>query len=411
MKKIYSNNLVILVLCVLFSCCTKAQKVTPLFPCTEKLDDPYGICCHLMRPAPTWDAEYKNSCFKTIEDLDISFVRNDLDWIYVNTKASKYQDVTLSMYLDTLSHTGIKELGILPQWEAIWDSPAKYRSYCKFFAEEYSGKIDYWEVMNEVDMLKKDVDVSEMYVDFLKYSYEQLKAADSNNKVLYTGVANLYNGFFEKTCKLGAYRYFDIMNFHTYALPEEKIKQMEYIKQQMVKYGWSAPVWITETGTHTAKTSKEKLTKQQLEIQQADNLSRTYIICFAYGIDKVFWYNLRSNELKNDDKESHFGITHSNMSLKPAYHSFKTLTRLCPSGSTRPVLYKYNDGTYLASWTKPDNKNVWAVWNSESEKQMPVNIIGKSVIYDNLGRKLKKKKTYSVGKSIIYITGAKNVTL
>lgn len=411
MKSSITHNIIILVLCALFSCCTKAQKVTPLFPCSEKLDEPYGICCHLMRPAPTWDAEYKSSCFDIIENLDISFVRNDLDWIYVNASTSKYKDATLTNYLDALSQTDIKELGILPQWDAVWDNPDKYRSYCKFFAEEYSRYIDYWEVMNEVDMLKKNVDVSKMYVDFLKYSYEQLKAKDSNNKVLYTGVANPYNGFFEKTCQLGAYRYFDIMNFHSYASPEEKIKQMEYVKFQMDKYGWKAPVWITETGTHTAKTAKEKLSKQQMEIEQANNLSRTYIICFAYGVDKVFWYNLRSNELKDDDKESHFGITHANMSLKPAYHSFLTLTSLCPSGSTRPVLYKYDDGTYLASWTKPDSKKVWAVWNPDKERQMKVDVIGKSVIYNNLGKKIKKKKTLPIGKSVIYITGAKDVII
>lgn len=74
------------------------------------------------------------------------------------------------------------------------------------------------------------------------------------------------------------------------------------------------------------------------EMEQARRVARIYLISFAYGVDKVFWYNFRSYEKDPYYTEDNFGIVHSDLTPKPAYYAYKTMTTLCPSGSTRPVL-------------------------------------------------------------------------
>lgn len=53
--------------------------------------------------------------------------------------------------------------------------------------------------------------------------------------------------------QLEAYKYFDIMNFHTYAAPENIPSIMNIIHQNMDKYHWNMPVWLTECGMNTAE--------------------------------------------------------------------------------------------------------------------------------------------------------------
>lgn len=74
------------------------------------------------------------------------------------------------------------------------------------------------------------------------------------------------------------------------------------------------------------------------EMEQARRVARIYLISFAYGVDKVFWYKFRSYEKDPYYTEDNFGIVHSDLTPKPAYYAYKTMTTLCPSGSTRPVL-------------------------------------------------------------------------
>lgn len=87
------------------------------------------------------------------------------------------------------------------------------------------------------------------------------------------------------------------------------------------KYGWEKEVWLGECGMHTApdttKTNKWS-NKVWLEQEQAHRLPRIYLISFAYGINKVYWYEIRAEEKEPYNKEHHFGLLHSDLSPKPA---------------------------------------------------------------------------------------------
>lgn len=144
-----------------------------------------------------------------------------------------------------------------------------------------------------------------------------------------------------------------------------------------------------------------------LEQEQARRFPRIYMISFAYGINKVYWYEIRAEEKDPYDSEHHFGLLHSDLTPNPAANAYKALIKMCPDGSTRPTLFQ-DGGFYIASWTTPKGKKMWAVWSLGNIKNRP-KIKGNAKYYDLYGNRLKDVKEFDT--SIVYISGARSVDL
>lgn len=203
--------------------------------------------------------------------------------------------------------------------------------------------------------------------------------------------------------------YFDIMNVHKYANsrvePESFISFYKLLNVLMRKARMDKSVWVTETGASTylnGGVSEEK---------QAIWLPRIFLISFACGIDKVFWYKSRSREIDRYELEDHYGLWHKDYTVKPSFYTYNTLTKMCPSGSSRPNLIRQNE-VYIASWVKSDKKKVWAIWNTNGDRIIGLNIKGKYSSFDCYGNMI----TLSTGRnlitpSVVYIVGAKDVQI
>lgn len=99
--------------------------------------------------------------------------------------------------------------------------------------------------------------------------------------------------------------------------------------------------------------------------RQAVFLPRTYLIALQLGIERVFWYKQQAAEAQPQDPESHFGIVHHDLSPKPAYMAYRTLTKERPAGSTvlTGLAWKSADGAvYFPQWRRPDGVLAGAVW-------------------------------------------------
>lgn len=609
----------------------KAQIVTPYFPCSSKLEEPYGFVAHLTRNNERWDYSTMKRQLQLMSKIGASNVRCDLDDALLNTKSS----LILSNVLNLVEQNKFNMLGILYDSELAkntWKDNSSFISRMNNLRMSYLKDFTYLEFYNEVN-LKKQQRLAEHYVDDLKKVY-QLKKINSNLNVLFSGLANITDmNFLDETMKNGAYRYFDIMNYHTYSTPENIPTDLAKVKANMTKYNWSKPLWLTECGMPTEKDStnntnhdffckvvpaafkhlglkmkgmnygvvkdlakqyyvlnddeqqayiksfgarpyfvtlggivhldpkkvpvlvltkdesfygdamdgvvsyvkrggtiilpygsplyydsslggkavgesyanrlhigmlywwtkegkqlqvpetptrhhgstalqvnytygfnkskeqtarfltddklqgKDKMTAISLagnnnyqgvvaalyqldsdlkgniivqtrvrtqryvnkEMEQARRVARIYLISFAYGVDKVFWYNFRSYEKDPYYTEDNFGIVHSDLTPKPAYYAYKTMTTLCPSGSTRPVLEVSGD-IYKAHWTRPDGKVIWAVWNPKGDIDLrQLSYIGSPTFYDFMGNKLKNvhKGKYNITSGVLYVVGCK----
>lgn len=145
---------------------------------------------------------------------------------------------------------------------------------------------------------------------------------------------------------------------------------------------------------------------------QAENLPRTYLLAFASGIDRVFWYNFRSWEGDAAEREDHFGIVHRDLSKKPSFDAYQALARLCPSGSTRPEL-TVNGNLYQASWTKPDGTPVCAIWTPAYHLDCELAVEGAiQHAYDLYGRPVAiPTGDFRARPQLVYLEGATKITI
>ncbi len=152
------------------------------------------------------------------------------------------------------------------------------------------------------------------------------------------------------------------------------------------------------------------ITDSTTEKRQAEMLPRTYLIAMANGVERIFWFNFRAGEWQADEREDHFGIVHKDLSPKPAYHAYRTLTRLCPDGSTVPEIEAVGLG-YLANWTRPDGVKVWAIWSANAEQPLTLDITGDvAEAVNHLGEKQTLTgNEYRANPSILYLAGPEKV--
>ena len=602
------------------------KAVTPLFPCSEKIDSPYGICTHITRPHmdyPLMDRE-----LDLCADIGIDWVRSDFDLGTVFGSPTEFEPRIFDNVVASLRSRNQHLLPILT-WlgNYPWDDP-NYGAYADSLAARYRSSINYWEIMNEVDFMRGIDSLPEKYARALRVAASHLHAAGPGNKVLLTGLGSATSHFIDDMFRLGAMDDVDVMNFHSYARPEDMIEIYGKIDSLMQRYNRRKPVWLTECGLNTCRdtcpvgdfyrqllpyalrrlnmderqlcvgyladrptgytalmpsqaeaylkphaasvrsisfdelknlsvkkvpvliaTSDEyfpdahfpalvdyvkrggtivlaggfpfyydatssscsqldapivsdrqyqKLHMSHLaesfdpatgerlsdvpplvwrddantcpyvwkisnlsparyladanlqkgdtlipliwagtknvkgmvagiyrlnselkgnivfqtrmyfnppadkENDQARRVARTYIIALCHGVDRVFWYNLRSREDNPYEPEDCFGLIHRDFSEKPACRAYRTLTRMLPSGSTRPAL-RINDNVFEATWTRPDGKRITASWSPYANVTIKAGPKGNAAYYDFLGNRLDTpRKSITLTEAVIY---------
>ncbi len=117
-------------------------------------------------------------------------------------------------------------------------------------------------------------------------------------------------------------------------------------------------------GAVIVSTLFEKGQRGSSELKQAKMVPRANLIALRLGVERIFWYEFQAPEVDDLDQESHFGMVHRDLSPKPAYLAYRTLTAMRPAGSTvldRP--WKSADGAlYHPQWSLPDGRAAGAVW-------------------------------------------------
>jgi len=120
---------------------------------------------------------------------------------------------------------------------------------------------------------------------------------------------------------------------------------------------------------------------------QAELLARTMLISFAAGVERIYWYSLRSTEKDQFDREAYFGIIRKNLSPQPAYYAYKTLTAMFPPGSTALQITR-RGVLHFANWRKPDGIPVSAVWTAQGNQPITIRLSGTlTCATDLLGQK------------------------
>lgn len=128
-----------------------------------------------------------------------------------------------------------------------------WNRYVKNVVQHYKGKVFFYEVMNEPNLMFYD---ASHYMTYLKAAYELIQDIDPKAKTVGLCVTGDFGGnvagFLERCLELGAKNYCDIISFHPYNARRLSSKepadiQIETLKKLIAKYpGKNAPIWNTE---------------------------------------------------------------------------------------------------------------------------------------------------------------------
>jgi hypothetical protein len=165
---------------------------------------------------------------------------------------------------------------------------------------------------------------------------EMLLAANPNAKVMPHGLGGIEGAYLDGWGECSAWNLIDVLSVHPGSFPRAPewdhqgefwslIPQLRTLKQAMAKHG-EKPYWVTEVYAPTAPG------KYGLDLRtSAEYVIRTHMVCLEWGAQVVEWYQLQDGVWfapipKPSDVEHNFGLLYSDLSPKPAYLAYATMT-------------------------------------------------------------------------------------
>lgn len=382
--------IIVLTLLLPFVCSSCAVEYEPLFPCSDIINNPYGICCHISR----YEFDSRSQIISKYKDLGSVNMRTDWDWGFIEPKIGKqYSWHRMDIVYNDAKLNGIELLPIINEetWNNnfAWDYIAEWEKYIKATVVRYND-INHWEICNEIDLSRRlSIDsLCIYYPQMLNVANRVIKKVSSTKKTIISGFAHINSNISKRLLKNIKKSDYDILNFHMYTGwggPERFIDTLQTLKRMMAEYHCIKPVWITETGYSNYHNANKR--GYENNDVQSEYIARTYLICLSLGVERIFWYQFGSKEEDPNEREHHWGLVHNDLSPKNSYKAYKALTSFMPNGSERPKLYEEN-GYYKADWINLNRKHCIAIWTKEGEIPMPKNLFSGCKVYDMYGNNL-----------------------
>lgn len=274
------------------------------------INNPYDFAVDL---GANWDRSLRFIWTRAQPDLTISEYRwiNDRQLCDIPDNMHLLANIFIgNPHLDSNYHQYAKENSFLPR------SVPLYKRFVRAVVERYDGdgtddmpglreSIKHWQVDNEPPHRLSD------YAEFLNITYQAIKEADPEAKVIIGGVPGMppvstylktfdkfYLPILDELVKAKT-KSFDIFDFHWYGAAKGDYRGLkpvyDYIKEKLETRGLSPTggYWITEMGTYSGDPFPIPVLNNcdysfQTEEQQAADLFKRYVYALSLGIRKVF---------------------------------------------------------------------------------------------------------------------------
>jgi hypothetical protein len=387
---------------------------------------------------------------QTLTDLGAGWGRITLSWSLIEptkTTPEYYQwNASFDQRLAGLASNGrtiILTLGDNPSWAATYRGGpidlvdiSELVEFMTAAVGRYSAppyNVKYWEIYNEPDNGNSIYGDSgfgyfghtpDLYVDLLEAIYQPIKAVDPQAQILLGGLAYgnwepsgpFVQNFLDQVLRPendGA-RFFDIMNFHYYPSSDwesygaDIIGKATYLRQKLSNYGVDKPVICTETGTYsaTAYGGSDEL--------QSRYVPQVFVRSIAADLISAVWFTLVDDSGPYSRKH---GLLDANLSPKPSYYAFQTLSRhlasaqysrklrLAETGSDEIEAYEFSKSQGLTrivvAWTQDDAMHSLRL---ESTQLVMVDKFGaETVIYDGDDFFMDGRVRVTIGPSPVYL--------
>lgn len=224
-------------------------------------------------------------------------------WPYATWDQKDRQDVNSCIVNDEFSDV----LGIYRCNPNNWEL---YAAWLTQLVERYDGDgiddmpdldnpIKYWEINNEPDLSPPPGEADKLqffvggpraYAELLQKSYEAIKTADPEAKVIIAGASGgndralqFYRDMFGQT---DAESYFDIANVHCVSNDNYDSFNVEPYKTMLNEFGITKPIWVTEAETFITTDSNSNASQLLASTQKA----------FEWGAETIIYTDMQFNQ-------------------------------------------------------------------------------------------------------------------
>jgi hypothetical protein len=228
-------------------------------------DDRLGICTHYQQG---WNTNTLDFAVKG----GFGIIRDEMTWASVERQKGVLALPNFATYIDKAREKNLEPLIILNYSNRFYDdndfphsdeAVAAFANYAKFIAEQFKGRVKYFEVWNEwfiacgMDHAKeRGTNTAENYVKLLKATYEAVKSVNPDAVIIGGGGDHPahHRKQMEELFKLGVRNYCDAFSIHPYRQPRTPeasglVDEVLGFADMMKKYGVEKPkLWITEIG-------------------------------------------------------------------------------------------------------------------------------------------------------------------
>ncbi|MGW5194333.1 glycosyl hydrolase [Kribbella sp. NPDC004138] len=299
-------------------------------------DHPFAIGHHIGQTNATQLGD-------AVGPMGVQNLRFDLNWTNIEKTAGVYTfPAVYETQVAKLLAIGVRPLIILDYRNPLYDNNktpstpegiAAFAAFAGAAAAHYGAAADY-EVYNEYNLSFNDGAcgrTADCYLQLLEPTSDAIHAAAPGAKVVGPVLAEIDTAWLTRFFDLGGLNYIDALSLHTYDWPSAPEGQTEAeiaaLRSLMSQYpgGATKPLWWTEHGWPTPSGGNT-------ERQQADYISRGFVLLNAAGVAKSFVYDMVATAPPTDTL-ANYGILRQPVSgvpafaPKPAYVAYATLNR------------------------------------------------------------------------------------
>lgn len=311
--------------------------------------------------------EEKIALLDAAQDLGVQWSREEMSWANLEPyQKGDYNWAAYDPWINELVSRGIHVVGDIqttPSWASgvstsqgdwYWHVPNNPQDFVDFAAaaaQHYAGKIDTWEIWNEEDVESTFLcnapgcNRAAVYAQMLAGSYAAIKKVNPAATVLIGGLSihDVHDGgmaFLDQVVAASSGKLnFDVLSIHPYMPdrppestdPNTVVQNFPY--RLDMSYKWlqqhGAPnkqIWVTEDGYSTCACDNRALGVSEAE--QARRLVRLNVLAMAAPNVTQFDYFQLKDKFNSapGDMFGNMAIMRNDLSHKPAYDTYKTLT-------------------------------------------------------------------------------------
>lgn len=361
-----------------------ALGIAPQAPADTLNADLFGMHVHGMARGGDWPG------------IEFGYLRlwdSGVLWRDLEPAKGEWKFALLDRYVGEAQKHGVKvllTLGQTPKWAALQPnahspygngassaprSMGDWRNYVETLARRYKGRIQAWEVWNEIDVKHFYSGDFARLAEMERIAVEVLRSVDAANVVLTPSVQGGAYRQLDAYFKAGGGRYADAISYHFYAPDEEPEvlpERIRKVREVMARHGLgNKPLWNTEMGWlipnsrggygGNFRPAWHSWSKPD-QLVAAGFVVRSYLHSLNGGIRHVFWYAWDNDAMGLADKA---GTLH-----KPAARAYARAVEWLVGASFAGCSQR-GGRWYGEIWRcelERDGRKQWLVWSEETRK-------------------------------------------